>query len=161
YVENGAAGLRRVDGTKVYPTDWSGEVHNDGEIWSAALWNIYRAIGGDSLALADRLAARDALLEAVILGHPLLAPQPAMPEGAEAVMNTHAELDDLRGRHLMQMLDSFHDRGLLRCDANADLYLRDDTSDPGTEPFGGSVFWESPDLWVRNADDGGLTHQEP
>ena len=38
-------GLRRVDGTKVYPTDWTGSVHADGEIWSAALWNIYRSVG--------------------------------------------------------------------------------------------------------------------
>jgi hypothetical protein len=97
----------------------------------------------------------------VILSHPLLAPTATMPEGAEAVMTTHGELDDYRGKYLVQMLNSFHDRHLLRCDPAADLYLRDDVSDPGTEPFGGSVFWESPDLWVRNADDGGTTHQEP
>ena len=29
FVENGASGLRRVDGTKVYPTDWASEVHAD------------------------------------------------------------------------------------------------------------------------------------
>ena len=43
--------LRRVDGTKVYPTDVRGEVHADGEIWSSALWHIrtgYQAIGLDS-----------------------------------------------------------------------------------------------------------------
>src|SRR4051794_9804852 len=51
-------GLRRVDGTKVYPADWANEEHADGEIWSAALWNIYRAIGGDSTVPAERLAAR-------------------------------------------------------------------------------------------------------
>jgi hypothetical protein len=161
YVENGASGLRRVDGTKIYPTDWASEVHSDGEIWSASLWNIYRAIGGDSMNLADRQASRDALLKSVIISHHLLATTASMPEGAEAVMTTHAELDDYRGKYLMQMLNSFHDRHLLRCDPAADLYMRDDTTDPGTEPFGGPVFWESPDLWVRNADDGGTTHQEP
>ncbi|WP_375049741.1 M36 family metallopeptidase [Bradyrhizobium sp. 8-10B] len=91
YVENGAAGLRRVDGTKVYPT-WAYEVHADGEIWSAALWNIYRAIGGDALALADRQAARDALLKSVVLSHHLLAVDASMPDGAEAVMRTNADL---------------------------------------------------------------------
>ncbi|MFL6388947.1 MAG: M36 family metallopeptidase [Terriglobales bacterium] len=161
YVENGTAGLRRVDGTKLYPTDWVGEVHSDGEIWSAALWNIYRAIGGDSMVLSDRQAARDALLKSVILSHPLLATTASMPDGAEAVMTTNAELDDFRGRHLMQMLNSFHNRGILRCDPAADLFMRDDPADPGTEPFAGSVFWESPDLWVRNADDNGTTHEEP
>jgi hypothetical protein len=37
--------LRRLDGTKVYPTDLRGEVHADGEIWSRALWDIRKALG--------------------------------------------------------------------------------------------------------------------
>ena len=37
--------LRRLDGTKVYPTDVVNEVHADGEIWSRALWDIRRALG--------------------------------------------------------------------------------------------------------------------
>ncbi len=37
--------LRRLDGTKVYPTDVIGEVHADGEIWSRALWDIRTALG--------------------------------------------------------------------------------------------------------------------
>jgi Zn-dependent metalloprotease len=36
--------LRRLDGTKHYPEDIVGEVHDDGEIWSAALWQIRGAI---------------------------------------------------------------------------------------------------------------------
>ncbi|MGG9962000.1 M36 family metallopeptidase [Ferruginibacter sp. SUN106] len=148
YVENGASALRRVDGTKVYPTSWSSEVHNDGEIWSAALWNIYRTIGGDSLNLADRNAARDALLKTVILSHHLLLPSASMPDGAEAIMKTHADSSDYRGKYLMQMLDSFHARGILKCNASADLYIRDDAADTGNNISGASVFWNSPDLWI-------------
>jgi zinc metalloprotease ZmpB len=37
--------LRRVDTSLHYPTDLSGEVHHDGQIWSRALWDIRRAIG--------------------------------------------------------------------------------------------------------------------
>lgn len=37
--------LRRVDGAKKYPQDIDGEVHDDGEIWSACLWGINQAIG--------------------------------------------------------------------------------------------------------------------
>jgi hypothetical protein len=37
--------LRRIDGTKVYPTDVEGEVHADGEIWSSALWSIRGKLG--------------------------------------------------------------------------------------------------------------------
>ena len=37
--------LRRLDGTKHYPDAIVGEVHDDGEIWSAALWQIRGALG--------------------------------------------------------------------------------------------------------------------
>jgi Fungalysin metallopeptidase (M36) len=37
--------LRRIDGTKTYPSDLVGEVHADGEIWSRALWDIRAALG--------------------------------------------------------------------------------------------------------------------
>lgn len=37
--------LRRLDGTKHYPEAIVGEVHDDGEIWSATLWQIRGAIG--------------------------------------------------------------------------------------------------------------------
>jgi Zn-dependent metalloprotease len=42
--------LRRLDSTKHYPESIVGEVHDDGEIWSAALWQIRGAI---SAAKAD------------------------------------------------------------------------------------------------------------
>ncbi len=37
--------LRRIDGTKVYPGDLDGEVHDDGEIWSRALLDINQRAG--------------------------------------------------------------------------------------------------------------------
>jgi hypothetical protein len=37
--------LRRVDGTKVYPGSSDGEVHDDGEMWSRALYDIHTALG--------------------------------------------------------------------------------------------------------------------
>jgi zinc metalloprotease ZmpB len=37
--------LRRIDTDKHYPQDLDGEVHDDGEIWSRALWDIRRALG--------------------------------------------------------------------------------------------------------------------
>ncbi len=39
--------LRRTDGTKQYPADLVGEVHADGEIWSAALYAMNTALGRD------------------------------------------------------------------------------------------------------------------
>lgn len=37
--------LRRIDLDLHYPTDLSGEVHQDGQIWSRALWDIRTAVG--------------------------------------------------------------------------------------------------------------------
>ena len=158
---NGIGGLRRVDGTKVYPGDWAFEEHDDGEIWAAALWNIFRTIGGDSMNAADRETARKTLLKTLITSHFSVAANATMPDGAEAFMTTNAELPDYLGRQLMQSLDSFHARGLLPCSSSADLYIRDAADDTGVDPYVGATFWNSPDLWVRNSDDGLTVHQEP
>ena len=37
--------LRRLDRNLMYPTDITGRVHRDGQIWSHALWNLRDAIG--------------------------------------------------------------------------------------------------------------------
>ncbi len=34
------SGIRELDTDKVYPTDMTGEVHNDGLIWASFLWNL-------------------------------------------------------------------------------------------------------------------------
>jgi len=43
----------------------------------------------------------------------------------------------------------------------ANLWIRDAVGDPGYNYYTGSRFWDSPDLWIRNRDDGGNTHQAP
>jgi hypothetical protein len=50
--------------------------------------------------------------------------------------------------------------GDLPAGAQPDLYLRDATDDTGDTPYSGT-FWNSPDVWVRNLDDDGATHQNP
>jgi hypothetical protein len=42
-----------------------------------------------------------------------------------------------------------------------DVWTKDNPSDTGTAPSGLNDWYMSPDLWVRNADDGILTHQDP
>jgi Zn-dependent metalloprotease len=66
--------LRRLDSTKHYPEDVANEVHDDGEIWSAALWQIRTAIGASD---ADRL---------IIESHFLLGPTATFNEGANALV---------------------------------------------------------------------------
>lgn len=43
-----------------------------------------------------------------------------------------------------------------------DLFIKDNPEDTGKEPnTTTSEFWKSPSIWVRNADDGGVDHQNP
>lgn len=61
-----------------------------------------------------------------------------------------------------EMVDAFHRwvYGFPDPSPAPDLWLRDAPGHTGTEACGGR-FWDSPDLWIRNHDDGGLTHQAP
>ncbi len=46
--------------------------------------------------------------------------------------------------------------------ASLDLYVKDSPDDIGTEPNNITQYmWTSNDIWVRNYNDGGLTHQNP
>jgi hypothetical protein len=72
--------LRRLDGTKHYPEDVAGEVHDDGEMWSAALWQIRGAIGS--------LKTDKAVLQA----HFLLSPGASFSDGANALITAARNL---------------------------------------------------------------------
>jgi hypothetical protein len=67
YSDDNPPCLRRVDSTKKYPKDIAHEVHADGEIWSACLWELRRKLGrraNDRLVLAHHfLLKKDALFE--------------------------------------------------------------------------------------------------
>jgi Zn-dependent metalloprotease len=72
--------LRRLDGTKHYPEDVDGEVHDDGEIWSAALWEIRGSLGATD---SDRV---------IIAAHFLLAPSASFNQGANALVTAALSL---------------------------------------------------------------------
>lgn len=68
--------LRRLDSKKIYPKDLDGEVHDDGEIWSAALWEVYNTVG------------RETAVKVVLESHYLLSTRASMNDGAQAVFAT-------------------------------------------------------------------------
>lgn len=72
--------LRRLDGTKHYPEDVQGEVHRDGEMWSAALWQIRGAIGATK---ADKV-----ILQAQFL----LTPGASFSDGSNALVTAAINL---------------------------------------------------------------------
>ncbi len=90
--------LRRVDGTKHYPEDLVGQVHSDGEIWSAALWDLFNTLGK---ATADTL---------VLQSHFLVPFGPSFSEGAEAILDADAQL--FGGANAAAICDVFGARGI-------------------------------------------------
>lgn len=67
-----APSLRQVNSPKTM-TDWAGEEHADGEIWSAALWDLYLKLGGDSPKSTRRRMARNAAVNLVLTSHQYLS----------------------------------------------------------------------------------------
>lgn len=60
-----------------------------------------------------------------------------------------------------QLVDAFHRFVYGFGDSPVpDLWLRDDPAHTGADVWAGT-FWNSPDLWIRNNDDGGTAHQNP
>jgi Zn-dependent metalloprotease len=91
--------LRRLDSNKKYPKDMKGEEHDDGEIWSACLWEIRSALG---VKTADTL---------VIAHHFLLTPRATFEDGANALITADKNLN--KGRNEKVIRDVFVRRGIL------------------------------------------------
>ncbi|WP_245577103.1 M36 family metallopeptidase [Paractinoplanes globisporus] len=91
--------LRRTDGPKVYPGDLDGEVHDDGEIWSHALWDVNRALG--------RTTANRVILESQFFFNPVIT----MPQAAQRTVTTALVLYGPRAAAKTRA--AFHARGIL------------------------------------------------
>ena len=72
--------LRRLDSTKHYPESVVNQVHADGEMWSAALWQIRGAVGAQR---ADK---------AILQAHFLLTPTATFNQGANAIVTSAINL---------------------------------------------------------------------
>jgi hypothetical protein len=92
--------LRRVDGNKHYPEDLEGEVHDDGEIWSRALWDIRKALGN--------VTADTVILESQFS----FAPDTSMPAAAQTTVNTAGRLYGKSAS--AKVLKVFQARGILK-----------------------------------------------
>ncbi|WP_034594112.1 M36 family metallopeptidase [Hamadaea tsunoensis] len=91
--------LRRVDGTKVYPGGKDGEVHDDGEIWSRALFDIYNALGRTQ---TDKI---------ILEGQFSFSPSTTMPAAASKIV---AAAQSLYGTTAANAATTaFHNRGIL------------------------------------------------
>jgi Zn-dependent metalloprotease len=92
--------LRRLDSKKKYPQDIDHEVHDDGEIWSACLWQIRAAIGRKT---ADKL---------IIAHHFLVNRRASFADAANALITADKNLNG--GRNEAVIRDVFKRRGILK-----------------------------------------------
>ena len=91
--------LRRLDSTKTYPGGLVGQVHSDGEIWSAALWKIEQAIGRDG---AHRI---------ILESHFALPGSALFAQGATAILSANTALRG--GADQVTLLGIFQASGIL------------------------------------------------
>lgn len=92
--------LRRLDSNKKYPKDITGEEHNDGEIWSAALWEIRAAL---NRTVADKL---------IIAHHFLLTRFSKFEDAANALIAADKNLNG--GKNGKAILNVFVKNGILK-----------------------------------------------
>ncbi|HVE98480.1 MAG TPA: M36 family metallopeptidase, partial [Mycobacteriales bacterium] len=86
YMRTAEPCLRRLDSPKTYPASMTGEVHDDGEIWSAFLWRLRNRLGGTA---ATRSAAS---IRLVVASHELLTSGAGFGEGVAALRTAAAAL---------------------------------------------------------------------
>jgi Zn-dependent metalloprotease len=91
--------LRRLDSNKKYPKDLDGEVHDDGEIWSACLWELRGLLGRQT---TERL---------VVAHHFLLSRDSGFEDGANALITADKNLN--KGGNEKAIRDVFVHRGIL------------------------------------------------
>ena len=82
YVTRAPFCLRRVDRSRQYPVDLSGDAHQDGEIWSRVLWDLRGELGATA---ADRLALESNFY---------LPPAASLADAGRALLDADAVLND-------------------------------------------------------------------
>ena len=90
--------LRRLDTNLHYPQDLDGEVHDDGQIWSRALWDI-------------RLALGHVKADTIILDGSMSFPGTTMPDLAQRTVDAAQSLYGKSAANAVRT--AFHNRGIL------------------------------------------------
>jgi Zn-dependent metalloprotease len=91
--------LRRLDSNKKYPKDLKGEEHEDGEIWSASLWDLRGALG------------RRKTEKLVLAHHFLLTRKATFESAANALITADKKLH--KGKNVDDIKKVFVRRGVL------------------------------------------------
>ena len=91
--------LRRLDRKKKYPRDFENDVHADGEIWSACLWELRKKLGKER---SEKL---------VIAHHELLTRNSTFTDAAHVMLTTNRQL--YAGKNERTIKGVFQRRGII------------------------------------------------
>ncbi|MBI3892817.1 MAG: M36 family metallopeptidase, partial [Candidatus Wallbacteria bacterium] len=109
--------IRRLDSPKHYPEDIQDEVHKDGEIWSACLWQLRGALGAQQT------------LKLVLESHFHVPPDGSFADGANALLQADQALN--AGFNAAIVRKIFTDRGIF-----GGTTVSDDHPNSVNGPFG-------------------------
>jgi zinc metalloprotease ZmpB len=157
----------------MYNTQYNGE-----QVLSTTLFRLYRSVGGDSPHIGDRQWAARYVSYLIIKAIGLLTTTTSDPRVfVDQLMHadrTTADFEGQPGGALHKVIRwAFEKQGLYQPNAvpgtpnpvttagnppEVDVYIDDGRHGEYNYLYS---FWESPDVWVRRAADGGTTHQEP
>jgi Zn-dependent metalloprotease len=96
-----------------YPEDIHGEVHADGQIWGAVLWDIRKAIGAKD---ADQLIYKSHFY--------INGSSPTFMDGYNALVTADNNL--FAGKHLKELKEVFERRGIVAASYNGAVLTADD-----------------------------------
>ena|GEM_PF-2450968 len=116
YSDHSPPYLRRIDGTKRYPGDFTGDGHSDGEIWSACLRQVWQNLGSKD---SDRL---------VLQSHYFLHPDSRFADAANALLQADRQLNE--GRHVPMIRSVFVDRGILQLSGTLSVTVTNGSGKP-------------------------------
>ena len=135
--EDPEVATRPVNGNKRYPEDIIGDSHADGQIWSAALWEIFEAIG------------RDASIRLVVESHFFLAPDAEFVDAASAILLADQDLNG--GANFDLILGIMENRGFFtRPRLALDAFEENDTAETAATV---ELPYVNEELSIHTADD--------
>lgn len=105
--------LRNVENDLHYPEDIEGEVHADGKIWGAVLWDIRKALGKE---VSDMLIYKSHFY--------LNGSRPKFIDGYNALVT--ADKNVFEGKHLAELEAVFAKRGIVAASYNGAVLTSDD-----------------------------------
>lgn len=152
-----AIGTRNCDNTMQYPgTTYNMEGHTGGQLVSGLAWDLWDKQGLNHNATDVLLFA--GLSQMATLASPYYFSNPNQSNYLTSLLTADDNNNNISDGtpNDKEIFQAFRNHDLLP----VDIFCKDSPQDDGTVSSAGH-HWTSPDIWVRNIQDGGTTPQNP